>query len=251
MRTLDRHAVRALVGAWVVVGGCAGSANDLQDPSKAYHSISAYGSMQQVSGNLAGERADPITGMPSPAAVPYTERMIDVGTEFVMYPNDEHTALGTSIGMIFGAHIGYATSGEKETASGTMAVDRFLPLSMGITAGTGLTLVRRSGLLVALHSSMKLGSESRLGDTESPFVVYAGVRGDYEHGRVRTHLGYDFLPFWAGLSRLEHRLTGLVSTRPGEETGYGLRAAFAIGQTRLTEGGLNDMSFTIGLEVQR
>lgn len=252
MRTLDRHVIRALVGASLVLGGCAGSVNDLKDPSKPFHSISGSVSMLRVSGNMKGMRADPITGADSPAGVSYTEHLVDVGTEFVMYPDDEKTMLGTNIGMIFGGHIGYSTSGEQETPSGPpMNLEQFLPVSMGITAGTALPVVRRSGLLVAVHTSMKLGMESRVGETESPLVVFAGVRGDFELGGLRTRLGYDFMPFWAGINRLEHRMSGVVFTRPGEGTGFGVRASLALGQRRLVEGGLNDMTFTIGLEVER
>lgn len=238
--------------AIVAVHGCAAGHNDLEDPGTKFQAISVYGSAQHVSGDLAGTRSDPQTGVPAPAGVPYTERLVDVGGELEMYL-PESTMLGTSLGVLFGARVGYVASSEIDPAAGMPTPEAFLPLSMGLTAGTGLILLRRPGLLVALHSSLRLSFEpERLGDTgEAPIVVYAGVRAHHGTGAVRTRVGYDFMPFWGGETRLEHRFTGLISTSPAHGWGVGLRAMLGFGQNRTREGGLNDTAFTLGLEVQR
>lgn len=228
-------------------GGCAGSVNDLQDPSTRFHAMSGYATLQHVSGHLEGMRADPITGEPAPAGVPYTERVIEVGAEGEFWPG-EPTMLGTDVGMLAGIHLGYVTPGDID---GMSQPTPFLPLGMGLTLGTSLGVLRRPGLLVAVHSSMRLDyAPERLGDTaESPLVIYAGVRGYFEMTRVRTRLQYDFMPFWIGESRLEHRLTALVSSHSTTSWAYGIRAGVSIGQKRLDEGGLNDVAVTLGVEV--
>jgi hypothetical protein len=244
--------MRVAMFALVALGGlagCSGMKNDLQDPSSKFRAFSGHGSMQQIHGDLQGMRPDPITGMPAPAGVPYTERVFDFGLAAEMWPS-EPTMLGTDVGMMFGVHMGYVSAGEVD---GMAVQGAFLPLTMGLSMGTGLAVLRRPGLLIALHSSLKLEmGPDRLGKTgESWLAIYGGVRGYYDTGRLRTRVQYDFLPFWAGESRLEHRLTGLVSTHREGDFGYGIRAGLEIGQKRLPEGGLDDVSFTLGVEVER
>jgi hypothetical protein len=233
--------------AFAVLGlGCAGSVNDLQDPSTKFHAIAGYATLQHVSGDMEGMRADPITGEPSPAGVPYTERVIELGADGEFWPG-EPTMLGTAVGMLFGIHLGYVTPIDID---GMSQPTPFLPLTMGFTIGTGLSVIRRPGLLVAVHSSLQLDyTAERLGDTaEAPLVIYAGVRGYYEMTHVRTRLEYDFMPFWVGESRLEHRVSALVSTRSTGWT-FGVRAGLSVGQKRLDAGGLNDVAATIGVEM--
>ncbi|MBA3465007.1 MAG: hypothetical protein H0T46_34045 [Deltaproteobacteria bacterium] len=236
--------------AIVVATGCAGAHNDLRDPASKFSSVGANATVQHISGDLLGMRPDPITGMDSPAGVPYTQRVYDLGIEAEFWP-EEPTMLGTAVGLLGGFHFGYLGGGEID---GMPASSGFLPGLVGTSFGTALQLLRRPGLLLALHSSLRLelGLAERFGDTAEAFlIVYGGVKAHYDLGPARTRLQYDFIPFWAGESRLEHRLTGLVSTRPSGGWGYGVRAALAVGQKRLKEGGLNDVAVTIGLEVQR
>ncbi len=230
------------------IGACAGSKNDLGDPKKAFHALSVYGTAQHISGDLLGMRADPISGMQAPAGVPYTERGYDLGSRFEFFPG-ETSVLGASLGMTAAVNLGYVA---PQSIDGMATPDSFLPIRMGMTTGTALAVVRRPGLMLALHTGIKLGIEpERLGDTaEAALVVSAGGRAYFDAGRLRTHLGYDFVPFWGGESRLEHRVSGLFSTKPKEDGwAYGVRAAVALGQKRLEEGGLNDVSFTLGLEL--
>jgi hypothetical protein len=240
----------ALLAVSIASGACAGSKNELADPASSFHAISAYGSAQHVSGHLAGTRADPITGMQAPAGVPYTERVYDLGGQFDLFPAEEKSVLGAGLGLLIGANFGYVS---RISIGGDMPVpEEYLPIRMGVSAGTGIALVRRPGLMLALHTMIKMGLEpERLGDTaEAPVVLSAGGRAYVDTGPLRTRVTYDFIPFWGGESRLEHRLTGLFSTRPDDGFAYGVRAALAVGQKRLDEGGLNDVSLTIGLEVQ-
>jgi hypothetical protein len=239
------HLLHGAVG--VLALGCAGSVNDLQDPSTKFHSASGYATLQHVSGDMLGMRADPITGQPSPAGVPYTERVIELGADTEFWPG-EPTMLGTDVGMLTGLHLGYVKVGEID---GMSQPSPFLPITMGLTIGTALSVLRRPGLLVAVHSSLDLGlAPERLGDTaESPLVIYAGARAYYETPKLRTRLQYDFMPFWVGESRLEHRLTGLVSTHSTTGWAYGIRVGLEVGQKRLREGGLDDLALTIGVEV--
>lgn len=240
--------MRALVLLFVI-SACAGAKNDLRDPKQAFSALSVYGTAQHVSGDLEGTRADPISGMPAPAGVPYTERVYDLGTKLEFFP-EETSVLGTGLGMTVAANFGYVT---RVSVQDMPVPGDFLPIRMGMTAGTGLAVLRRPGLMLGLHTSIKLGIEpERLGDTaEAALVVSAGGRAYIDAGRLRTHLAYDFIPFWGGESRLEHRLSGLFSTRPDDGWAYGVRAAVAVGQKRLDAGGLNDVSVTLGLEVMR
>ena len=191
--------------------------------------------------------------MPAPAGVPYTERKFDVGAEYEGIPNSG-SVLGNGMGMLLGVHFGYVSAREIDPASGMATPEEFLPIGIENSTGTALPIVRRSGLLVALHTGLKLGLEpERLGDTAESLlvVVHAGARAYLDRGPARVRVIYDFLPFWSGESRLEHRVSGLLSTRPRDGWGYGVRAAFSYGQNRTREGGLNDQTLTIGLEVQR
>lgn len=247
MRTLIQLA--AVLAASIVSGACAGSKNDLSDPARSFHALSVYGTAQHVSGDLAGTRSDPITGMQAPAGVPYTERAYDFGTQFDFFPKEEKTVMGAGLGLLIGMNFGYVT---PVSIDDMPVPGNFLPIRMGISTGTGIALLRRPGMLLALHTTLKLGIEpERLGDTaEAPIVLSVGGRAYMDLGPLRTRFGYDFVPFWGGESRLEHRVTGLFSTRSVDGWAYGVRAALAAGQNRLEAGGLNDVSFTIGLELQ-
>jgi hypothetical protein len=232
----------------VALVGCAESKNDLADPSKPFHAVTIYGTGEQITGNLEGTRSNPVTGQPEAAGVPYKERVYDAGATFEFWPN-ESTTLGTRYGMLASLHFGYLGGGSVD---GMVADAGFLPVSMGTGWGTVLQLVRREGLLLAAHSSLDLSMNAdRIGHTgDSWLVVYAGLRGYYETGPLRTRVQYDFMPFWTGESRLEHRITGLISSRPRDGHAFGVRLGVEIGQKRLAAGGLNDMAFTVGLEVQ-
>jgi hypothetical protein len=232
----------------VALVGCAESKNDLADPTKPFHAVTLYGTGEQITGHLEGTRANPVSGQPEPAGVPYKERIYDAGGTFEFWPN-EPTTLGTNVGMLASLHVGYLGGGSVD---GMTADAGFLPLSMGVGWGTVLQLVRREGLLLAVHSSLNLDyNAERIGHTgDSWLVVYGGLRGYYETGPLRTRVQYDFMPFWTGESRLEHRITGLVSKRPNDGRAIGVRLGVEVGQKRLAAGGLNDVAFTIGVEVQ-
>ena len=247
MRTL-----LVLLSIAATAAGCGGATNDLADPARAYRSIAGYGTLQNVHGDLLGTRPDPVSGQPAPAGVPYTEQLIELGGELEFIPDDEKSMLGTNLGMFFADRIGWLRSAEIEPASGMTTQDQSVPLSMSLTAGSLIPVLRRPGVLLALHSAIDFQPimPDRLGGTgESMVVVYGGARGMFDAGPLRVRLVYDFMPFWSGENRLEHRLTGLLAKRPRGGTSYGLRAAFEVGQKRDAAGGLNDAALTLGLEV--
>lgn len=232
----------------VVLVGCASSKNDLADPTTPFHAITVYGTGEQITGNLEGTRANPVTHDPEPAGVPYKERIYDAGVTAEIWP-DESTTLGTKYGMIATLHFGYLAGG---TVDGMTADAGFMPVNMGAGWGTVLQLVRRTGFLLAVHSSLDLSyNAERIGHTgDSWLIAYAGLRSYLETGPLRTRVQYDFMPFWSGESRLEHRVTALISSRPHDGRAFGVRIGVEVGQKRLAAGGLNDTAFTVGVEVQ-
>ena len=65
-------------------------------------------------------------------------------------------------------------------------------------------------------------------------------------GTMWAEARYDLRPFWLGVDRLEHALGGTVGFGS-----LGVRAELTLGQERRLEGGYEDYTFVVGVEVGR
>jgi hypothetical protein len=118
---------------------------------------------------------------------------------------------------------------------------------MMMQLGTIFPIVRTPGLLVEAHflADYWLFRATWASDTNVG-VFHGGGRARLRAGGLWLEGRYDLRPFWLGADRLEHALGASVGLGS-----FGVRAELVLGQERRLEGGYEDTTFIVGVEVGR
>jgi hypothetical protein len=250
---------RALVALALVLG-----TSSLAAPARAWEGASAptnpweFTSIRAYYGYSMGLRAGTRALDGALVGVPYSEQAGWLEFELERYDGRRPGAqdfpdfLGVALGLRIVARAGLLGAFDYPEPEGIETSDRPVgwlgPVRASFGGGTLAQLVRTEDFVLAAHFSTDVILGRATWITDPTLAFYPGLRLVWQPDPVRLQLAYDFLPFWLGDDRIEHRASSAIAFHAGP-VGIGLRFQFSIGQERRAEGGYDDMLFAGALEL--
>lgn len=189
--------------------------------------------------------APPLASGGDPVSYPFTQETIDLRVGLT-WSAANRTGLGLPVDLYVGLLGGWVLDEQYEMRDDELDVGT-IPLRLMMQAGTSFPIVRTPRLQVEAHFMVDWWTMRPTWATD--FMVaafYGGGRARYHAGTTWVEARYDLRPFWLGTDRIEHALGDSIGLGA-----FGVRAELTLGQERRLEGGYEDVTFLLGVEVGR